>query len=77
MKAGLENIGSVYNVRLLSYKSFRHYGGREITTTAHKVSATLVGIQDGYQRYFVELHEPVCGYKKGHKLAICENDFDI
>lgn len=83
VKATDENIGETFKVRLLSYTSFRHYGGREIKTDAHTVDAVLVGIQDGHQRYIVELthdcrdaHGKI-QYKSGHKIAVCDNDFSL
>lgn len=83
MKATIENIGQTYKVRLMSYKSVRHYGGREITPFAHFVDATLVNIQDGFQPYVVTLNADMkdykgrLQYKAGHKIAICENDFAL
>jgi hypothetical protein len=77
VKATDENIGETFKVRLLSYTSFRHYGGREIKTDAHTVDAVLVGIQDGHQRYIVELTHDCMQYKAGHKIAVCENDFSL
>ena len=77
MKATQSNIGQQFKVRLISSKWFRHYGGREITQQAHFVNATLVGLQDGHQRYIVTLDEPCIGFKAGHKIAICENDFAL
>lgn len=83
MKATNENIGETFKVRLLSYTSFRHYGGREIKTDAHVVDAVLVGLQDGYLRYIVELTRDCkdaqgkVQYKSGRKIAVCENDFSL
>lgn len=83
MKATKENIGQTYIVRLMSYKSVRHYGGREITPVAHFIEATLVAIQDGYQPYVVTLNEDMkdyagrMQYRKGHKIAVTENDFAL
>lgn len=54
MKATNNNIGETFKVRLLNYKSFRHYGGRDIQTLANIVEAVLVGLQDGHQRYIAD-----------------------
>lgn len=83
MKATSQNIGQTFMVRLMSYKSVRHYGGRDITPYAHLVEATLVALQDGLQPYIVTLNEEMKAYNgrvqypKGHKIAICENDFNV
>jgi len=83
MKATSENIGQTYKVRLLNYKSFRHYGGREIETFANIVEAVLVALQDGHQPFVVTLNEDCKNYKgqvqyrAGHKIAVCENDFAL
>lgn len=77
MKATNLDIGKNFNVRLRGYKSIRHYGGNEITTYEHIVDATLVALQNGFQRYVVVLNSDTQGYKKGHKIAVCEKDFMI
>ena len=83
MKATVDNIGQTYKVRLMSYKSVRYYGGRDITTYSHFVTATVVGIQDGCQPYIVTLNEDMKNYngrvqyRMGHKIAISENDFAL
>lgn len=77
MKATNLNIGQPCKVRLLSYKSIRHYGGREIRTYEHMVDATLVALQNDFLRYVVVLNSDAIGYKKGHKIAVCEKDFMI
>lgn len=83
MKATNQNIGETFKVRLLNYTSFRHYGGREIQTFSNIVDATLVGLQKGYQCYIVTLvsdckdNQGRVQYKAGHKIAVCENDFDL
>lgn len=64
-------------IRLLSFKSFRHYGGREITTKVNFCQAVLIDTQSGYQKYIVELLEDCAGFKKGHKIAISENDYNL
>ena len=77
------NIGSTYKIRLVSYKSIRHYGDCDFTPYVHIVDATLVAIQDGYQPYIVTLNDRVkdhtghTQYKKGHKIAIREKDFNL
>ena len=83
MKATNQNIGETFKVRLLNYTSFRHYGGREIQTFANIVDATLVGLQEGHQKYIVALindckdNKGRVQYKAGHKIAVSENDFDL
>ena len=69
--------GAEIKVRLYTYKSRRHYGGRDITTTSHVVKARLFGTQGGHQKYIVELLEDGAGYAKGHKIAISEDDFNV
>jgi len=82
MKATIENIGTTYKVRLHTYNWIRHYGGREVKTYNYIAAAKLIGIQrDG--TYLVALNEDVIdfagkvAYKKGHKIAIINIDFDI
>ena len=63
-------------IRLYTYKSFRHYGGREITTASHICSATLIEVQsDG--TYYVELSEDCAGFQRGHKIAVPSKDYNI
>jgi len=76
MKTKIE-IGQQVKVRILSFTSFRHYGGREISTKPNVSNSILVAIQSGYQPYIVELLEDCAGLKKGHKIAIAENDFNV
>lgn len=76
MKATIE-IGQQVKVRILSFTSFRHYGGREVSTKANISNSILVAIQAGTQPYIVELLEDCDGLKKGHKIAITENDFNV
>ena len=73
----ITEMGMVVKVRLFSYKSFRHYGGREITGTPYICAATVVGIQEGHQKYIVELLEPCAGYPTGHKIAVSEKNYNI
>jgi len=68
--------GTQIRVRILSYKSFRHYGGREITSTSNICLATFLFSQRDHTNV-VELNEDCAGYKKGHKISILPIDFDI
>jgi hypothetical protein len=83
MKACAENFGETFKVRLSSYSSFRHYGGREITTYPTIVDCILIGLQSGHQRYIVELINDCVDsrgkliYRAGAKIAVCENDFAL
>ena len=82
MKADQNNIGQVFQVKLVHYKSFRHYGGRSITSYPCVVNAKLIGLQDDYQRYVVELsdtyvHDGEVVYRAGHKIAVPEKDLII
>lgn len=63
-------------VRLFSYNSFRHYGGREIATTPYICLATFIQYQSDHTM-IVELLEDCAGYKKGHKIAVLEQNFNI
>ena len=65
-------------VRLYTYKSFRHYGGREITTTPHICKAVLIEKQQDHS-YYVMLTEDCIGFgrKAGSKIAVLEKDFNI
>ena len=60
-------------VRIHAYKSFRHYGGREITTSTKIVDADFICIQRD-DTVLVTLNEAVFGYPKGHKIAVLKND---
>lgn len=62
-------------VRLFSYKSFRHYGGREITTIAHICRALFV--KDQTHTKVVELLEDCAGFNKGHKIAVDNKDYNV
>lgn len=73
----ITEIGMTVKVRLFYHRSFRHYGGREIKTTPYTCQATVVGVQEGNQKYIVELLEPCAGYPTGHKIAISENNFNV
>jgi len=63
-------------IRLYSYKSFRHYGGREITTNAHLCKALFIRTQDDHTN-LVKLLEDCAGYKKGHLIAVQDCDFNV
>lgn len=63
-------------VRLFTYKSFRHYGGREITTTPHICLAKFIKSQSDHTEV-VELLEPCAGWKAGHKIAVQTKDFNL
>ena len=73
-------INNQYEIRLSSFKSLRHYGGRDITTFAHIVNATLTAIQDGAAPYIFTLNQDVKNnngatiYKAGHKIAVNSRD---
>lgn len=69
-------VGSKVKVRLYSFKSFRHYGGREITTIPFICEATYLFPQTD-DTFVVELDEPCMFFKKGHKIAIMPKDFNI
>ena len=69
--------GEEINIRLFTYKSLRHYGGRQITTTPHTCKAKLIKEQGGHQNYVVELLERCAGFRTGHIIAVCENDYNI
>lgn len=62
-------------VRLFTYKSFRHYGGREIQTTQYVCDAVFVA--DQTHTKVVELLSACAGFDKGHKIAVMNKDFDI
>ncbi len=68
--------GSNVKVRLFSYKSFRHYGGRVINTTPHICNAIFIKIQED-NTYLVELSENCASFKKGHKIAVLINEFNV
>ena len=64
-------------VRLYSYTSFRHYGGREINTTPYVCSAIFIEKLTINNTNIVALTEDCAGYKKGHKIAVMEKDFNV
>ena len=63
-------------IRLYSYTSFRHYGGREIKTSQHLCSAKFIKRQSNHTN-LVELAEDCAGYKKGHLIAVLDCDFNV
>jgi len=63
-------------IRLFTYKSFRHYGGREISTTPHICKAVLIKQQID-QTMLVKLLEDCAGFKAGHLISVQPQDFDI
>jgi len=63
-------------IRLFSYKSVRHYGGREITTTPHTCKAYFVKNQTDHT-VLVQLDEDCAGFKKGHLIAVNPKDYNI
>ena len=67
--------GNQVKVRLFTYKSIRHYGGREIKQTSHICNATF--LIDQVHTKVVELLEDCAGFKKGHKIAVLNIDFNI
>lgn len=60
-------------IRLYTYKSFRHYGGREITTKTHLCRALFVDNQTDGTVLF-QLLDDCAGYKKGNKVSILAKD---
>jgi len=68
-------MNTTINVRLYTYKSFRHYGGREITTTPNICPAIL--IESKNNTHIVELLKDCAGYKAGHKIGVLNKDYNI
>ena len=64
------------NIRLYTYKSFRHYGGREISTTPHICKAAVLS-ENRDNTILVELLEDCAGFKSGHKISIQPKDFNL
>lgn len=64
------------DVRILQYKSLRHYGGREITVTSHLCKAEFIKHQQDHT-VVVRLLADCAGYKDGHIIAINPCDFDV
>ena len=63
-------------VKLYKYKSFRHYGGREIETSAFRCKAMFIKRQSDHTNV-VELLEDCIDFKKGHLIAIMDKDFNV
>lgn len=63
-------------VRVYRFKSFRHYGGREITTIPFVVKAKYLFSQQDHTEV-VELLEGCEAYPKGHKIAVMRKDFNV
>ena len=60
-------------VKLYTYKWYRHYGGRNITTNAHTCKANYLLDQEN-GTHLVELLEDCANYKAGHKIAVHNKD---
>lgn len=69
------NTSTPVKVRLFTYKSFRHYGGREIITTPHICKAEFLA--DQIDTIVVRLLEPCAGFNTGHKISVQPKDYDI
>ena len=67
---------TIITIRLYKYKSFRHYGGREIETSAYLCKALFIKRQSDNTN-LVQLLEDCCGYKSGHLIAVNDNDFNV
>lgn len=63
-------------VRLYTYKWFRHYGGREISTESHICNASFIKAQIDHT-FVVKLEDDCAGHKKGSMIAVLEKDFNI
>ena len=63
------------NVRLYTYKSFRHYGGREITTTPHICRAVLIESKE--HTHIVKLLQKCAELNVGHLIGVLDKDFNI
>jgi len=68
--------GTVIKVRLYEFKSFRHYGGREITTIPHVCHAKFIEEQRDHT-LLVQLIETCMLFKSGHKIAVLPKDFNL
>jgi hypothetical protein len=69
-------LGDTLKVRLFTYKSRRHYGGRDVTTFPHICNAKFLYQQTQWS-FVVELLEPCAAFPAGHKIAVIEKDFNI
>ena len=68
--------GSIVIIRLFEYKSFRHYGGRSITSIPHTCKAKFVQQQKDHS-FLCELQEPCIGFPIGYKIAVPVDNFNI
>lgn len=68
-------MSALIKVRLFTYKSRRHYGGRDITPMPHICGAKF--LFDQVHTKVVELQEDCAGFRRGHKIAVQNSDFDI
>lgn len=68
--------GSIVIIRLFQYKSFRHYGGRSITSVPHTCKAKFIEQQRDHS-FLCELQEPCNGFLAGHKIAVPSGNFNI
>ena len=68
--------GTLIKIRLFSYKSQRHYGGRDIKSYPHICNAKYIKEQIDHT-YLVELTEPCMMFNVGHKIAVLQKDFNI
>lgn len=72
---GKMKAGTIVIIRLYTYKSFRHYGGREITETPAKCKASFIA--DQVHTKVVTLLEDCAGFKRGYKIAVDNKDFNL
>jgi hypothetical protein len=68
--------GTIVNIRLKSYTSIRHYGGREITTHPHYCKAEFICKQCDHSNLVI-LAEDCDGKKAGYKIAVQDIDFNL
>jgi hypothetical protein len=67
---------TIIKIRLTTYKSFRHYGGREITPTYHICNAKLIAEQRDHT-FYVELLEDCAIWKAGYKIAVLPINYNV
>jgi len=63
-------------IRLFTYKSLRHYGGREITSIPHRCKAVFIKRQSDHTN-LVELLEDCANFRKGHLIAVSDINFNV
>lgn len=68
--------GTEVKIRLFSYKSQRHYGGRDIKSYPHVCKAKFIEEQRDHT-FVVELLEPCMLFSIGYKIAVQPNNFNI